>query len=151
MRECSRSSWHMFSKYHYLSSQLPGGLNFFFGLYYENQQIGFAALSEYKPWNGTSVRMLHTNRIVIHPDYCGIGLAKPFINAIASKYRKRGFRICEKMSSLSRYKQLRRDSNWRLMRTGYLTPSGTGNMLRDTGFRNKVRYWCFEYLGERNV
>jgi len=132
-----------------LSDRLPGGLNFFFGLYYQNQQIGFAALSEYKLWDKKTPRMLHSNRIVIHPDYCGIGLAKQFINSIAEKYRSRGYRICEKMSSLSRYRQLSKDIKWKLTRTGYLTPSGTMKMTRDTGFRNKVRFWCFEYLGEK--
>ena len=126
---------------------MPGGKNYFFGLFEENKQIGFAALSNYVPHKKNTRKILHSNRIVIHPDYCGIGLARPFVNTIAKRFRQKGFRIMEKMSSKARMIQLSNDKNWALRDKGYLTSKSGGNMMRKSGFRNKVLWASFEFIG----
>lgn len=49
IRRITRQSWKYFSKYHYLSEKLPGGENYFFGLFHEQNQVGFICFSNYVP------------------------------------------------------------------------------------------------------
>ena len=138
----------MFSRYHYLSEAVPGGLVHWYGLYEGDNQIGIVCFANYVPTRKRMMPILHVNRLVIHPDYCGLGLGIKFTNACAKIERKLGYRIMCKMSSMSLYKHMVRSVEWVQRDSGMFTSVGGvgGNMLRDTGFRNGVKWWSFEYV-----
>jgi len=87
--------------------------------------------------------------VVIHPDYCGLGLGIKCENAIAERYVKDGWRIMGKSSNTAIHIAKKRDPKWVLRGKGYITPpcSGTGKMKRKTGFRNLVPWKTYEYMG----
>jgi ABC-type ATPase with predicted acetyltransferase domain len=139
IKEVGRETWRYFSKYHYLSSNLPGGKLHLFGLFINGNQVGFQCFANYVPYkNKTKKKIFHSNRTVIHPDYQGFGLGLSLINETSIiMARKYDYRIMAKFSSLPIYKQMIKNKDWvfigakRLMgkmKTG-------GNMARNKGIR----------------
>jgi len=146
IRPISGQSWRNFSKYHYLSDNIPGGLIKCFGLFLGKKQIGFQCFAEYTPWRDKSKkRILHFNRTVIHPDYVGFGLGMKLINETSKIIKNQGYRVMGKYSSLPVFRAMIKDRKWKFISSGFNTP--TGNCKRSTGFRQKVKFWSFEYIG----
>jgi hypothetical protein len=151
IRECTRLEWKRFSKYHYLSDDLPKGRRYFFGLYHGVNQIGFLCFANYTPVKPGTVPIFHSNRLVIHPDFCGLGVGIKFVN-FCSDYLKQkyGYRIMAKFSSVSMYRARIKDNKWRLINISRLikgAPKVGSKMERKTGFREYVKTWSFEYIG----
>jgi ABC-type Mn2+/Zn2+ transport system ATPase subunit len=125
IREIDKSSWKYFSKYHYLSDKLPGGIIYLYGLFHGENQIGFQCFANYVPKVEGRKWIFHSNRVVIHPDYNGLGLGiklatecskllldkLPFDNKIRN--REDGFKIMAKFSSIPLFKSRIKDKNWK--------------------------------------
>lgn len=140
-------TWKRFSKYHYLSDNIPGGLIFTYGLFLGDQQIGFQCFAEYMPWRDkTKKRVLHFNRTVIHPDYVGFGLGMKLINETSAIMHAKGYRIMGKFSSIPVYKAMSKQSDWVLLDCNYQTSTnGTLSKSFAKTKRNAVKWWSFEY------
>ena len=147
------SSWRYFSKYHYLSEKMPGGITYTFGLFHGAEQIGFQCFANYVPHRKGTKIIYHSNRTVIHPDYTGLGLGMLLIDE-TSKWmmRHHDCRIMGKFSSVPVYKAMIKDKNWVLRQTllKFDKMNVGGNMLRRSGFRDKgIKTWSFEFIGEQ--
>lgn len=146
-------SWHSFKKYHYLTDRLPPGKTYTFGLFTENeQQIGFIAFSNYVMWkqehkDKNIPMVLHANRIVVHPDYCGFGLGT-MMTDICSDYLQNqlGFDVQIKLSSASMATSLRRNSRWELRDIKRNVHNIWGNHEGRQG-RMDVKTWSYKFLG----
>lgn len=142
--ECGRAAWKDFSKYHYLSSKLPGGNLFLYGLFYEGKQIGFQCFANYVPGK---FQMFHSNRLVIHPDYCGLGLGPRMADITSQMMKNKGYKVMAKFSSVPMFKSRSKNKLWKLRDTGYMTPPAKHDLKRIATQRNKVRWWSFEFIG----
>lgn len=158
IRECSRKSWRKFSKYHYLSDNLPGGTVRFFGLFLEGKQIGFQCFANYTPHSDKTQKMkMHSNRTVIHPDYVGFGLGIKLINETSKIMVEKGFDVWAKFSSLPVYKSMKKQKCWKLINVsnnlkvsvGKLNRARTG--MEKTGIREKVKTYSFKYIGSQKI
>ena len=89
VKECDGSSWRYFSKYHYLSEELPFGKVYFYGLYHNGQQIGFQCFANYTPHKKGEKWIFHSNRTVVHPDFCGLGLGIKLIDVATELFINR--------------------------------------------------------------
>lgn len=151
IRECDSSSWRYFSKYHYLSSNLPFGIVYYFGLYHNNEQIGFISYANYVPRKKGTVMQMHFNRLVIHPDYVGLGLGEYFVNATAQHMKLKGYDVRAKFSSIPTFKLLQRNPHlWQLNkieRNEKVKDGKRGNMGRENAFRKQVKTYSFKYIG----
>ena len=88
-----------------------------YGLYKENKIIGFlGVLHQPHPINKKIKRV---TRLVILPDYQGIGLGKMFLNAIAEIYKNEGFDFSIKTSAKNLIFALKKDENWVLKSFDY--------------------------------
>lgn len=146
--ECDTTSWPYFAKYHYLTDKLPGGLSISFGVYCNDRQIGFVNFANYVPRRRFGRFKLHSNRLVIHPDYVGFGLGARVLNACAPIVAARGFDVWSKFSSVPVFKALSRHPDlWALRSVQRDTPAPGAMMDRKTGFRRHVKTWSFEYVG----
>ena len=144
-------SWKVFSKYHYLSDSLPPGKTYMFGLFHEDIQIGFIAYSNYVMWkkehkDAGIPMVMHANRIVVHPDYCGFGLGGRMTD-ITANYMKHelGFDVQIKLSSASMANLLKRNERWELRdvsRNVHNIWSGKGR-----NGRMDVKTYSFKFLG----
>tara|TARA_R110000796_G_scaffold242477_1_gene364548 strand:+ start:472 stop:1596 length:1125 start_codon:yes stop_codon:yes gene_type:complete len=149
IREVSRKSWKYFSKYHYLSDKLAGGHIETFGLFHNDEQIGFACYANYVPWgNKLKKEIMHANRIVVHPDYCGLGLGIHLFSETAKIMVDRNYQVMSKFSSEPVAKAMTKHPHWELKKVqrAMKTIIG-GNMLRDSGFREKVKTYSFAWIG----
>lgn len=152
IRECDKSTWRYFSKYHYLSSKLAGGKQYFYGLFHGSEQIGFIAYSNYVPHRKNTVMQMHFNRVVIHPDYVGLGLGEYFINYTAIIVKGKGCDVRSKFSSVPTHKILQRSPDlWRLVnvqRQMNVKATGTlSNRKSTNAFRSKVKTYSYKYIG----
>ena len=152
IRECKRSTWNMFSKYHYLSEKLPGGIIETFGLYLNGKQIGFQCFANYVPHkNKRRPMQMHSNRTVVHPDYAGLGLGIHIINETSKIMKARGFDVRAKFSSTPVYKAFKRQvDKWQLLAIDrIITPNKykNGDISRVVG-RTKVKTYSYIYIGD---
>jgi GNAT superfamily N-acetyltransferase len=118
----------MFRQYHYLNGKLGAGVRCYTAIY-QNKPIAFIAVA--------CVRMraayYRVSRIVVLPDYQGIGVGKRFLNFIAELYAsqtKKPFYILTSNPQLihSDLKQ------WKITRFGHAS-RGRG----DTRINNEIR------------
>lgn len=155
VRRITKTSWRNFSKFHYLSDNLPGGVVFFYGLFFQGKQIGFQCLANYTPHGDKKKPMiLHSNRTVVHPDYVGLGLGIHLINASIVDILSRGnYRVMAKFSSKPVYAAMLKNKRWKFL--GAKRTNGTldgGEMMgshaksfRDGG----VVTYHFEWLTDK--
>lgn len=152
--ETSKETWKHFSKYHYLNENLPGGKLYHFGAFVDDTQIGYMCFANYV---FGKTNYLHSNRIVVHPDYCGLGIGGIFVDHCCEIMKQRGFKIFEKNSSASRFNYLQKNPKWKLKDYGFKTPSfGSRGVTTHTKWkkvvkktsatlRNDVRWYSWEY------
>ena len=147
-------SWKNFSRYHYLNENLPGGHIELWGLFHGQEQIGFNCFANYVPYRAEHKRKgerkkMHSNRTVIHPDYVGFGLGMMFINISSAMMHADGFDIWGKFSSAPVARGIQRyPSLWKLRDVKrQLRPTVTGDIIRKTGYREKVRTFSYQWIG----
>lgn len=175
IREIDKKSWKYYSKYHYLSEKLPGGKLFCYGIFHGENQIGFNCFSNYVPKVPGRKWMFHFNRLVIHPDYNGLGLGIKFVTKssilLYQKYLNNeielndindGFVIAGKFSSMPVFKAMIKNKSWKFIeekRTmGKLNKSASSSKKfqrakrsaegKETGFREggiKTYHFQFNY------
>ena len=153
IKEINRSSWKYFSKYHYLSEKIPVGHIIFFGLFHEENQIGFICYANYVPYRkidkiNKRKMIMHANRIVIHPDYAGMGLGILMTNETAKYMYHKNYRIMCKFSSVPIYKSMMKSPYWKIIKLNRqigIKKSGE-TMDRKKGFRENIKTYTFEYV-----
>lgn len=148
IREVGRKTWPFFSKYHYLSERLPTGKIFTFGLFQGVEQIGFSCWAAYIIGDQ---KTFFPNRIVVHPDYAGLGLSLHLLNEPAKWMVKRGYKIRAKFSSLPMYKIGMRDPLWRLAKTSRPIKKGKSGYkatkkARKNTIRTKTTTYHFDFV-----
>ena len=149
IREVDRKSWKYFSKYHYLSDQLPGGIIRTFGLFHGLNQVGFQCFANYTPHKNKFEKMkMHSNRVVIHPDYVGFSLGIKMVNETSKIMKEEGFDVWAKFSSVPMYLSTIKSKSWQLVKIDRKTKRQKGQgMDRNTGFRKDVKAYSFRYVG----
>jgi len=145
-------SWKYFSKYHYLSSKVPGGICKFYGLFHKGDQIGFQCFANYVPHSDKSKKMqMHFNRTVIHPDYVGLGLGIKLINLTSQIMHESGYDVRAKFSSVPVAQALKKSKEWHLRSVQRFTAPGNGITARKSGFRNAVKTYSYAYRPDKSI
>jgi hypothetical protein len=126
-------------------------------------EIGFLAFSNYVPKKPNTKMILHFNRLVIHPDYCGFGLGIHFLNICSQIVKNKNYDVMGKFSSAPVFNSLNKDKNWKLnaverkhkIVVGGNMKRGKSNFSRSDqakngtshGFRLNVKTYSFKYIG----
>lgn len=148
IRPIDGKSWKYFSKYHYLSENLPCGIVRFFGVFHDGEQIGFQCFANYKPKQAGKKVMMHSNRTVIHPDYVGLGLGMRVIEATSLIMQENGFEVWAKFSSVPVAKAFEKSQNWILRSVQRFTSTGGGSYERNQrpgSFRQAVKQYSYQF------
>lgn len=151
IREVGRETWPYFSKYHYLSDKLPGGKIYNYGLFQNKEQIGYVCYAAYIIGNHTT---FFFNRLVIHPDYSGLGLGIHLVNETAKNMVKKGFSIKAKFSSVPVHKSCSKDKNWKLIKISKDIKKLTFGQSFDSktkASRSKTTCFHYDYIGKIDV
>jgi GNAT superfamily N-acetyltransferase len=103
----------MFRQYHYLSGKLGAGVRCYVALYAE-KPVGFVAVAHVR----MRTHFFRVSRLVVLPDYQGIGIGKRLLNFIAELYASQ---IKLPFYLVTSNPQLLRGSldNWRIKRVGH--------------------------------
>lgn len=87
-----------------------------YGLYDDNKIIGFCAMIHQPHPKRTNLKRIH--RLVILPDYQGIGLGVKFLNFVAQIFHEQGYAVSIVTSAKNMIYGLNKNAKWVCMRKG---------------------------------
>jgi GNAT superfamily N-acetyltransferase len=125
---CGASIWQMFRQYHYLNGKLGAGVRCYLSIYNE-KPVAFMAVACIR----MKAKYYRVSRLVVQPDFQGIGVGKRFLNFIAELYSsqtKLPFYILTSNPQIIRGGM----KNWKVTRFGY-----AGKGQGDTRINNEIR------------
>ena len=137
---CRREAWRLFAKHHYLSADLNPAVDCYLATW-GDQPVAFVAVV---PHIGKR-NYRRVSRIVVLPDFQGIGIGGEVVDAICRLYRDRGMRVGITTSHPAMISHLKRSRQWRLTnfrKTG--NPTARGFPHRPKGsYGRSVASFCF--------
>jgi len=122
----------MFRSYHYLNGSLGAGVRCYVVIY-QNKPIAFIAVAAVK----MRAKYFRVSRLVVLPDYQGIGVGKRLLNFIAELYTsqtKMPFYILTSNPQIIR-SNLR---NWKITRLGHASTGANRETQINNGLRNAL-------------
>lgn len=117
-----------------------------YGLYEKRHMVGFMAVL-HQP-HGRNKKIKRVSRLVILPDYQGIGIGKLFLNGMAEHYSAQGYDFSIKTSARNLIGALRKDDKWALTFYGVSsTPKSKKSSIdyNRKSLRNNTRTASFFY------
>lgn len=121
--------WKMFSKYHYLSHSHNNAAKVYIATVDDNV-CGFCSVLHSPHPKVKNIKRVH--RLVVLPDYQGIGIGSLLLNKVGEYVKTKGYRFRITTSSPNLIFSLKNNINWRCDRIGRA-------MLSKTGSINNVR------------
>lgn len=103
-----QSLWTLFAKHHYLSGSLATNARCFAALW-EGFPVAFCALA---PLLGYKMRR-RISRVVVLPDYQGVGIGSALINSMGDLCRKEGYRLNITTSHPAMIRHCKRSLSWK--------------------------------------
>ena len=128
---CSPTLWQMFRQYHYLSGSLASTARCYTAVY-QDRPIAFIAVVHIH----MKARYYRVTRLVVLPDYQGIGVGKRTLNFIAELYTsqtKIPFYILTSNPQIIRGNM----ENWKITRFGHAS-KGQGNTRINSEIRSSL-------------
>lgn len=148
--ESNRSAWQMFRQYHYLDTNLSNSAKCFIACY-AGKPVGFAAVLHFPHPSAANIKIEH--RLVVLPDYQGIGIGNRLSEFVAAHYVRLGFRYRSVTSAPSMIHYRSKSAKWVMNRLGRAKGSGTCNALftdtkagKGVGSAKRIT-GGFEYVG----
>ena len=134
-------SWRLFSQYHYMNRDINPAAQIYLAKLW-GKVVGFCGIFHFPHPSVPNMKKIH--RLVVLPDYQGIGVGKALLNYVADLYTRKGFRVTITTSHPALNKSLK--SPWSLMRQGrssYISSTGNTKYNRSSTID---RYTCsWEY------
>jgi GNAT superfamily N-acetyltransferase len=114
--------------------------------YLDNNPVSFFAVLHFPHPNVKNFKKGH--RLVVLPDYQGLGIGHIFSTCIAQKYKDEGFRFIITSSTKSLFKQRANDKRWVVTRKGRITggSKSADKNIEKTLSTNKLTY-SYEFVG----
>ena len=130
VRQAGTSLWAMFRRHHYLNHHLPGGCRCWAALH-DGRPVAFAAVAGCIGFAGYR----RFSRVVVLPDYQGIGVGSRFRDAVAALERPRSRRLSLVTSHPGMIRSLENSRVWKRAAVSYSTGAAglkTAGRLRRT-------------------
>lgn len=153
---CSSKAWDIFKRYHYLSGDINKSSTCYLATYMDIP-VAFLAVLAFP--SGSIKHGWREHRLVVLPDYQGMGIGNKFSEIVAQAYVNKGCRYFCKTSNPRMGEHRDRSSLWRATshnktaRTDYFKNDGTVRIMAKTSVRmtkihaNRVCY-SHEYIGD---
>lgn len=148
IRRASRSEWSIFSQHHYLSHEIAKQAECYVAEW-EGRLVGFGATIHFPHPRVRNLKKEH--RVVVLPDFQGVGIGNRISEFMARHYIEKGFRYASTSSNPAMIHHRARSPKWKLMRFGRTAPNKTkGNALnanmRRSSSCNRITA-SFEFIG----
>lgn len=114
-----KSIWKAFAKYHYLSHTHNNAANVFLA-FIDDKLAGFLSVLHFPHPKAKNIKKVH--RLVILPDYQGLGFGIRFLNEIGYIYKKQEDRFTIVTSAPSLIYALKKSNEWICKQFGRNTP-----------------------------
>lgn len=124
-----------------MSTELNNSAHCYAG-YIENNPVCFFAVLHFPHPSAKNIKKGH--RLVVLPDYQGLGIGHIFSTEIAKHYKSLGYRFIITSSTKALFKQRSNDKRWAITRKGRTKESG--GVLKGTTSSNKMTY-SYEFIG----
>lgn len=123
--EVTRKSdwWHLFSRYHYLSHEHNNAARVFIGRI-DGKIAAFCSVQHFPHPVTKNYKKIH--RLVVLPDYQGIGIGLVMLQHVAQSFIGQGFRIGITTSSPPLIESLKRNPDWPCKSIKRQGPHGSG-------------------------
>lgn len=129
IREAQESEWQLFKNHHYLSAaHNPAARKFIAEI--NAVPVAWCSVIHYPHPKSKNIKKIH--RLVVRPDYQGLGIGLTLLNFVASFYAVRGYRVLITSGLSYLAKLLARQQNWKIKWQGMTTP------LSDKSTRKKL-------------
>lgn len=129
-----KSIWKMFAKHHYLSHSHNNAANVFIATI-NNEVAGFLSVLHFPHPKAKNIKKVH--RLVILPDYQGVGFGIKFLNEIGYIYKKQKDRYFIMTSAPSLINALKKSNQWVCNRFGRVSEAKKG-VLEGTTSKNRI-------------
>ena len=144
-RTPNKGIWKMFCKHHYLSSEHNNAAAVYVAMI--NDSIaGFLSVLHFPHPIVKNMKKVH--RLVILPDYQGLGFGVLFLNQVAKLYSD--FRFSIVTSSPSLVFALKKHSEWRCLRFGRVKSQSKGTTVGNMNTSQQRITVSFEYIGTKH-
>jgi len=133
----------MFAKYHYLNHSHNNAADVFVCTI-NNDIAGFFSVLPFPHPKLKNARKAH--RIVVKPDYQGIGISKHFSEFICNYYKKLGKVLLLVTSHPALIYSLSKNKKWICTRKGRTAKNGKSSAMKNTSSSNRITC-SFKYKG----
>ena len=113
--------------------------------YFDKNPVAFFAVLHFPHPHVKNFKRGH--RLVVLPDYQGLGIGHILSSEIAKIYAQEGYRFIITSSTKSLYNQRKKDDNWMIVRKGRVTRGSTNTELKKSLSVNKLTY-SYEFIGK---
>jgi ABC-type dipeptide/oligopeptide/nickel transport system ATPase subunit/GNAT superfamily N-acetyltransferase len=142
--ETTSSSWKIFRRYHYMNTELNKAARCFIGLI-DGEPVCFFAVLHFPHPSAKNFKRGH--RLVVLPDYQGLGIGHLFSSYIAEMFVKQGYRFVITSSTKSLYVQRRKDSRWHVTSK---TRKRSSKHSKISDSQSKYTF-SYEYIGNKGT
>lgn len=145
----STACWKLFSQYHYLSGEIHVGAQCF-GAFVEGKCVAFTSYLHFPHPKVKDIK--HGHRLVVLPDYQGLGIGMALDNWLGEHLAKQGFRYRNVVAHPAMIASYSRDKAWK---SCGMPNKGAGKTcatkaLSDRHWKAVLRRsYAFEYVPER--
>lgn len=142
--ECSLHFWQLFKKYHYLNSSLHRASKCYLAKIDKNV-VGFIAIIHFPHPHIKNMKRVH--RLVVLPDYQGVGIGKKLLEGVGEVYLKNNYRFVITTSNSSLLFHFYKSDVWKFKRKGIVRPHG-GRIFKNADI-NKRFTFSFEMIKKK--
>lgn len=142
IRKAERSEWREFMDFHYLSHDHSSGAKCYVAEI-DGVKAGWCSVIHFPHPNVKNMKRIH--RVVVKPDYQGIGLGGRLITEVARKFRESGFRVSLVTSSPAFIHGLQASKLWRMTRKPSRNSETSSNGVMRGATSNKRLTASFEF------
>lgn len=144
IRPVRYDTWAIFAPYHYMSATLHRSARCW-GLFINGQHVAFMGALNRPQSSGNNRPIMGDSRLVVLPDFQGLGLAFVLSEYVASIYKAVGWRFRNYPAHPSFVRSHARSKAWKLICKPKITPLATkGTRFSKLGGRPNA---VFEYVG----
>jgi len=120
-----RAAWRLFSKYHYMSSDLASAAQCFGG-FVDGQCVAFSSYLHFPHPQNSRIKMGH--RLVVHPDYQGLGIGGRLDDWLGEWLWRQGFEYHNVVTHPAMIAYYAASPRWRRIAAGRKTISNTSSV-----------------------
>lgn len=143
----AQTAWREFAPYHYMSAQQPGGVQAWCA-YLQGRSVAYVSYAHLP--HSRVVNIMLCSRLVVLPDYQGLGIARALNNYVAALLFSCGRRVRLRTAHPAAQAMLSHDAAWRYITVGHTATSGrTSRIPRKYAQRelSKRVTRAYEYVG----